>query len=252
MALASRRWVLAVVAAAGAAFACNAIVGVEDVTEKKGGIGTSSSSSSASSSSSSSGGPLTPVPGDDDDDVVDAGTDANKVLPECNGVVDCERLVFVTRAKFTGNLGGIAGADQKCFEEGKKVPGYAGRAFRAWISDGTSSIANRLPKGTKPYRRTDGSILATSFVDLTDGTLNLGPNLDQEAKPIEGGLTERAVWTATNKAGAGVTDNCNDWRSAASADLGAFGDSQKTNEEWTDYGSVISCSTEYHLYCIEY
>src|SRR4051794_35430333 len=43
----------------------------------------------------------------------DAGTDASPLIG-CQGALACERVAFVTSASYTGDLGGIAGADAKC------------------------------------------------------------------------------------------------------------------------------------------
>jgi hypothetical protein len=229
--------------------ACSAIVGVEDVKPK-------GFTARDDKDAGSGDGPATPRRDGGGVIADDAGSgDAPSVPPECNGVPDCERLVFVTKAKFTGSLGGISGADQKCFEAAKSIPGYKGRAFRAWLSDSTANASARIPRGTKTYRRTDKSVFATSFTDLTDGTVNL-PALDETGAALTGGTFDKTVWTATSPAGSVNGDSCNDWTSEAVGLSGVFGDSTATDTSWTEYpGEPIatsSCNAEKHLYCIEY
>lgn len=242
----------------GAALACNAVVGVEDVALKKEAAtkkGGSTSSSGGDDNSSGNAGDTSnrPSGSPDDDSPTPAGGD--KTTPttkvECNGALPCERIAFVTRAKFSGNLGGLAGADQRCFEAAKAIPGLGGRAFRAWLSDSLSSVKDRLPKGTQNYRRTDKTIVATNFLDLADGTVALPIALDEKSVMLDPDPLERSVWTGTSKSGDKEEFNCRDWTSADIMQSGNYGDSQTTDSNWTA-GGTSSCNAQRHLYCIEY
>ncbi len=228
--------------------ACSAIVGVEDVRLRRTTVPRAETN--------------TPTTGEDPDDEGDDDpalpTDEGGspiTRPECNGVLDCERLVFVTKATFTGKMGGLNGADQICFEAAKQIPGYAGRAFRAWLSDGFTNASTRIPHGTKPYRRTDGTVFATSYEDLTDGTINL-PMLDEKGKELTGSTFEKTVWTATGPDGISNGDSCVNWNSEVITASGVFGDATATDSGWTAFPSdpvaTSSCNAQKHLYCIEY
>lgn len=240
---------------------CNAALGIEEVKLGKGKQkGTSETKRNSGNDDKGDGKDDQgdrPVAGQDDETPGSTtggptGTGTKEgAAQECNGAVDCKRLVFVTRAKFTGNLGGIAGADQKCFEAAKKIPGYSGRAFRAWLSDSLSAAKDRLPKGTSAYVRTDKSTVATAFGDLTDGDLNLPLALDEDGKPLEDSSFERTVWTGTTIAGEASELTCSDWVSETVMQSGTFGDSTTTDNTWSDSASS-SCNAERHLYCIEY
>jgi len=246
------------------ALGCNAIVGVEDVELKKAAAapkknGTSSSSSSGGDENdgSSSGGPNgVPTPADEGDNSgtvpgSSSGTTTPATKPECNGATNCERIAFVTRAKFTGNLGGLVGADQKCVEAAKAIPGLGGRAFRAWLSDSLTSARTRLPKGTSAYRRTDKGVVATSFVDLSDGSVALPLALDEKGVMLAADTFERTVWTGTATDGTANELTCRDWTSADLMDSALFGDSHTTDDQWTQ-SATSSCNAQRHLYCIEY
>ena len=227
---------------------CNSIIGVEDVRQRS--VVTKpkpASEQRGEDGDDEDGDPSTtgaPISADDED------TEAIERTPECNGTADCKRLAFVTSETFTGKLGGLAGADQKCFEAAKKIPGFGGRAFRAWLSDSTSSANERLPKGTAAYRRLDGAVVATSFTDLTDGSLALPLFLDETGVKLPTGLAG-SVWTGASIDGADSTFNCFDWTSDALAQSGTFGDSHATDATWTDLGQS-SCNAARHLYCVEY
>lgn len=235
------------------ATACNAIVGVDDVKPK----GASFPQKSKSGETPGDGADTddktdpsaTPAKTDDGDD--GDGDPKITASPECNGTLNCKRLAFVTREAFTGNLGGLAGADQKCFEAAQKITGFKGRAFRAWLSDTTASANLRLPKGTTTYRRTDDGVVASSFTDLTDGTVKTPIELDQKGTKLGTGDLERSVWTGTTVDGVDSTFNCFDWTSGDIMQSGTWGDSQATDSTWTD-SATSSCNASRHLYCVEY
>jgi hypothetical protein len=236
------------------ATACNAIVGVEDVKQKSAlsaqkpkpaaGQDTTGDSAGADSQKGPNGDPVKP-------EGETGGGLKITASPECNGTPNCKRLAFVTRETFTGDLGGLAGADQKCFAAAKTIPGFGGRAFRAWLSDTTGGAKARLPKGTGAYRRTDDGVVATTFTDLSDGDVALPIALDQKGTMLDKANLERSVWTGTTVDGADSTFNCFDWTSADVMQSGTYGDSQATDSTWTD-SATSSCNASRHLYCVEY
>lgn len=245
----------AIVGATSVVLACNAIVGVQDVaprdTSSTRDAGKGASSTSSSGSSGIDGTPT---------EATDSGAKPPEAgRPQCDGDVDCERVIFVTKGAFNGKLGGLSGADQKCFEAAKANPALAGRPFRAWLSDSTGSAAGRVPHGTKPFRRTDGTIVATSYTDLTDKTLSLPPVLDETGQMLPGPTFSRSVWTGTSPAGTSNNIHCNDWSSDTVTASGGFGYADQTDETWTelldtDTGNpaTYSCNADNHLYCVEY
>jgi hypothetical protein len=246
------------------AFGCNSIVGVTDVKPKS-DTGTLPRSSSSSSSGD-------PVLGDDDDSssgVVqkDAGNkdSGGGTLPKktpCNGTTDCERIVFVTSQTFTGNLGGISGADDKCVTAAKANPSISGIAFRAWLSDSGIDAKTRLVNGTKAYRRTDNTVMATTWTDLTDSSLILPLALDETGKQLTGSEFDRSTWTGTDPTGTwdgsttGTNDTCLDWLSDSVTNSASFGDSDTTDVNWSEVvGEPVatsSCNALKHIYCFEY
>lgn len=256
--------------AGAVALGCNAIVGVADVKPKRATLDNDTGTSGKSSTSGSNGsnGTSGAVEADDDDDTQQkpdsGGTGVGSGKEECAGKVDCERYVFVTKATFTGKLGGASGADQKCVDAAKANPKLAGRAFRAWLSEQGVTAASRIeptkrmPHGTKKYMRPDGSTLATSWTDLTDGSLNLPFSLDENGAELPGSTFERSVWTGTDQTGAwdALGDTCSDWFADTVTASGSFGDSQVTDTNWSELEgepvALSSCNAEKHIYCIEY
>ena len=223
-------------------FACNQIVGVEDVRLR--GTGAKPATTDTGDADTSNPDPVTPVP---DSATTDAGGG-------CNGEPACVRKVFLTSATFTGKLGGLAGADAICFNAAQQVPSLKGRIFRAWLSDTTKSASDptRTTQGTREYLRTDGSIFAQSYFDMTDGTIAKPLNFDEQGNNLSGAALELGAWTGTDFDGSYNLSSCNNWTSEASTDNGSVGDSQATDSTWTAFSTATSCNARRHLYCIEF
>lgn len=152
--------------------------------------------------------------------------------------------IFVTYQQYTGNLGGLAGADAKCALEAQLFR-FTG-TFQAWLSDSTTSAASRLPHSSQPYVLWDGTIVADDWSDLTDGTLDHSINLS-----AAGDVGPADVWTATNPAGSSVTSaSCEDWSTTFSFSLPLTGATTVTDYRWTTNVLALPCSTAQRLFCL--
>ena len=92
------------------------------------------------------------------------------------------KLVFVTASSdYTGNLGGVEGADAKCMQQASLSEITRGKMFKAWISDASNCPANSFIRSQTPYVRTcDRYVIATDWTDLVDGSsLLFIPSCDQ-------------------------------------------------------------------------
>jgi hypothetical protein len=218
---------------------CGALVGVEEVGPRK-------------PAPRDAGGP-TPPGDDDDDDSMSSGTPGPKEPgPKgCEGALDCSRVVFVTKAAWSGDLGGLKGADDKCTAAAKGVPALADRTFRAWVSDDASTASSRHPHGKGSYVRVDKAVVANDFSDLTDGTLAAEISLDEEGNPLPSTDLERSVWTGTIADGVADPFTCGGWKSASAVETGLFGDSLAKDLSWTEK-NPSSCDRNRHLYCLEF
>ena len=160
--------------------------------------------------------------------------------------------VFVTAGAYQGDLGGLAGADAICQQsaEGAELPGTD---WTAWLSDGTTNAVDRIPDGQ--YRLLNGTVVANSKADLTDGMLEAPINLNEygQAQAV-------FVWSATNLDGTGTGNTCNDWTDNSSEqggcpdpgdpNCGSVGSTSATNGEWTKLNAApFQCSAQYNLYC---
>jgi len=172
--------------------------------------------------------------------------------PPCGSGSKC---VFVSSQVWDGTLGGLAGADLKCQQAADAgLVWLHGRTFRAWLSDRTTSAAARLTHAAMPYRLVDGTEIASSWTDLTDGML--AHAIDRTEQGVAPGLPEYA-WTGTNPDGSIYTTIppsyfCEDWTYIFwDALVGIAGAADAT---WTAYSSspqAQTCDASYHLYCFE-
>lgn len=165
--------------------------------------------------------------------------------------------VFVTSTTYNGNLGGITGANANCqgLAEAASQPGI----YKAWLSDDTGAPVNNFPCtaascSAQGYTLVDGStVVANDWVDLTtcEGPYPqecLAHAIDMDETGASVGLS--AVWTNTvpdgNISGA---SSCGNW-SAAFGQSNAAGQSNLTNEWWTELTQPL-CSDSNRLYCFQ-
>jgi hypothetical protein len=162
----------------------------------------------------------------------------------------CDHFVFVTSAHFTGNLGGVAGADQICNSAAAThLPGE----YVAWVSTSTSSAYARLfgetPAPPGRWVRPDGSLVAASFGELASPLVN-PIALEENGAPA----TDFLAMTATTIGGLhAATGDCGDFLSA-DAGVVCAGDVSAKTQDWSD--SAARCDAgcdvqQYRLYCFQ-
>jgi len=160
-----------------------------------------------------------------------------------------ERTVFVTSASFSGNLGGLKGADEKCQAEadgpGSIVPSGT---YRAWLSDETDSPDTRFTKTFDPIVLPDGTKIADGFLDLTHGYIQHPIDIDQTGKRV--GLDY--FWTGTMADGTAASEivMCDDW-TGQRASGGLAGSTSETDALWSAYKGGAPCSRKYRLVCFQ-
>jgi hypothetical protein len=212
---------------------CNTILGVEDVKL----IGGQDAGHRSDASSSTTG--------DDDDTTATTTPPPKKPAPKPSST---KRVIFVTKASFTGNLGGVAGADQKCDTAAKSVSALSSHTFKAWVSDPSSQARSRLTHSTDGYVLTDGTAVADNFDDLTDNSIGAAISLDENGQLLA--ASSNTVWTGTKADGTSADLNCQSWTSDQLADSGQAGDSTLKTFEWSET-STTSCNGKLHLYCVQ-
>jgi hypothetical protein len=158
------------------------------------------------------------------------------------------KRVFATSTGSDGNVGGLAGADQKC--QDRAVAAGLGGRWRAWLSTSSVNAKDRVLDTT--YRTLDGRLVATNKADLTDGAITSLINVDEFGAPA--GVN---VWTGTQSNGTVYSGNtCLDWTSASENTFGGFGLSDSGVNSWTywviDIDPIAQCAiSTLSLYCFE-
>ena len=173
------------------------------------------------------------------------------------GRTDCEdyedKIVFVSSATYSGNLGGIAGADAKC-QELASAAGLSG-TYMAWLSDSATYAAERLTHSAGRYVRTDGAGIAFGWEDLIDGTIMNPINFDESGHLI--GPTDY-VWTGTRDDGTLIDPSmtCANWTSGSYGINGIVGNKTMTDTCWTDFRCIgwylsTACGSPGRIYCVQ-
>jgi hypothetical protein len=209
-------------------------------------------------------------PGSDAGDAAVDGVSASDGGPDaavsdgstgCMGAFECERVVFVTSLTYEGNLLGADGADEKCnaLARASDLPRVSSTTFQAWVSttasdSGTPDAQTDLPgavtvrfkHGTGAYVSTDGKVIAKSWTDLTDATLQIGITKDENGMPVQ---ADDIVWTGTSASGELMLPGCSEWATATSAEA-IVGKVAKADLTWTE-SLKTPCGNVAHLYCFE-
>ncbi|MDC0667068.1 hypothetical protein [Nannocystis radixulma] len=146
------------------------------------------------------------------------------------------KTVFASSVTYSGNLGGLTGADAKCQSLARAAnrPG----TYKAWLSDDTGSPSTRMTQSLKPYTLVGGTVIATNWTDLTDGTLLAPINITETGGPVATatfcGPNPSPVWSDTTFSGTllNTDQSCGNWTGSASSE-GALGDATATTTNWT-------------------
>jgi hypothetical protein len=176
-----------------------------------------------------------------------------------------ERVVFVSSVAYTGNLGGLNGADAKCgaLAAAAHLPGK----FRAWLSDSTGSPSTRFTHPTADYVLADHTtIFAHGWSALTTAGNLHALNLTElgGAPPAStttcGALNNgAATWVSTSADGtpapgvAAGDHTCSDWSSEAVVTSGVGFGSPIDGNSWIGFCSTADavCSKVATLFCFE-
>jgi hypothetical protein len=155
--------------------------------------------------------------------------------------------VFVSSETSNGDLGGIAGADAKCQQLAEQA-GLTG-TFKAWLSTNPDDDPESRFTGATGYALVDGTMIATSWEDLTDGDI-LAP-IDVTETGVRG--ISNYVWTNVSATGESTdSDDCNAWTDGTWDNYGEFGYSARSDSIWTErFVLPVKCGRWHHLYCFQ-
>ncbi|MBL9101047.1 MAG: DUF4215 domain-containing protein [Myxococcales bacterium] len=173
--------------------------------------------------------------------------DMNEVPDD--GCKACARdsVIFISSQKYTGNVDGLAGADQRC----RMLAAIAGLSrsnmFRAWLSTPEKAAADRLLKSRGRYVLVNGLVVAEDWEGLVSGALLHPIDVDEMSQ-----TKDYRAWTGTLSNGqpAFGSEFCDNWTSGAIDKYGGNGISSMVDETWS-YFEDGPCGLDLHLYCIE-
>ena len=171
------------------------------------------------------------------------------------------RILFITSTRHTGDLGGLAGADQICNKCAAQEDGLTG-TYRAWLLVDGQSLADRFPEFMAPvawnFTNTAAGLLAKDFAAL----VAMGPK--QPIAFTEAGepLAEELVWTGITADGVAAGGDCGQWTSEAGApalvghsghvpNVGPEALKWQVERRWTDSGVKLTCHQQYPFYCLQ-
>ncbi len=156
------------------------------------------------------------------------------------------RRIFVTSTSYSGNLGGLSGADSLCQTRANAVS--LGGTWKAWLSDETTNASDRLYHDTVAYVNMNNDKVANNWTDLTDGSLTSAIQYNES-----GVSTAGQAWTGSYSDGTKYfSQDCTAWTSTTGTggDAGLSGIVTSTTGSWS-YNGTNSCNTSLPLYCVE-
>jgi hypothetical protein len=176
-------------------------------------------------------------------------------------VIVVQKRIFVTDGSFTGNLGGVSGADLLCQGDANH-PGAG--SFKALLADGVNrracvmgnencQPADHLDWVMAPnvtYVRRDGTTVigqanAAGIIPFNDGAQLANSIGTSDVQAFTGLSSDWSLYS-----GCGGTCNCTGFTSADGSDLGPVGVASMVNQNAIG-DTAISCSASAHLYCVE-
>jgi hypothetical protein len=189
---------------------------------------------------------------DDHDRPVADGEPVDAAERDRNTTACVDKRVFVTTKALPNggfSMGSVAEADRFC--QAAADERHFGGTWRAWISDSHSSPAARFATADAVYRLLDGTLVASTWVELTSGTLAHAIDLMDSGMwvPLQARLE---VWTGTAPTGSFSGYDCADWTNTSPnlpyADVGTVG---RKDNGWTQAYRQFCDRTNIHLYCFE-
>lgn len=163
----------------------------------------------------------------------------------CNDAMSCDDSsywIFVTSQLFTGNLGGVNGADTKC-QQAAAASGRNIIEYKALLSTSTMNAKDRLPDGV--FKNSKGEVIATSKADLLDGTITNLIQWNEYGNQVSASY----VWSGSYSNGMYWTPNCGDW-----ASVGGSGKMGLTSDPtiWLGLTQQLCGYPQGRLYCFRF
>lgn len=152
----------------------------------------------------------------------------------------------------TGDLGGLAGADQRC-QALAKAAGAGNRTWRAYLStSGPGGVTARDRIGAGPWYNVKGALIAQGVADLHSDKANINNDtaLDEQGRTVNsaGAPNRHDILTGSTTEGRGTEMTCQNWTSssAGAATLGHHDRLARGNpgSPWNSAHASQGCSQE--------
>ncbi len=158
------------------------------------------------------------------------------------------KRVFVTSTTVAGDFGGVSGGDAVC--QGLATDAGLTGTYRAWLDGDAGDLAPTHVAATNTsglFVLMDGTLVTSAAISLTSGALAHAIHITEKGDTAP---ANTLVWTDARPGGAASGLDCNNWTSAASTDLGGYGDPTSTGSAWTS-DNFATCDSKNALYCFE-
>jgi hypothetical protein len=139
------------------------------------------------------------------------------------------KYFFITSTTYTGNLGGLSGANLKCNSDSGRP--NTSVTYKAWLY---ISSSNYQSPSASDYR--SGGALQEQIIFTGTGNINNPSNFRN------GYFSSLSIWT-----GRDLTNHCSSW--ASTAGNGNYGDSASSSN-YLNFNTA-TCASSYKLYCFE-
>lgn len=168
----------------------------------------------------------------------------------CQNATFCKTFIATNNGLgYTGNLGGITGADAKCAAE--KPSGFTGTYKALVVFTGSRSISpakiDWVLFSNKEYRRKDG----TTVTFVTNSQAIVSTNL---TNGIDGG-TKTYFWDGFSDANWNVGNTCQGWTSSVAVDDAQAGNTSDTIPFGPGVGAFAvdgwNCNVPQKILCVE-
>lgn len=167
-----------------------------------------------------------------------------------NNACIAAKWAFLTSSSFVADFGGLSGADTLC-QSSADFAGLTG-TYRAWLADGTGSPATRFTQSAIPYvmptEEGGAIVLADSWADLTDGTLDATFSRNELGQWVSFGYVFSNVSTTGGLVSADAS--CSGWTSTLSTDSAGRGAPNQTDATWSVNGTE-PCDETARLFCLQ-
>ncbi len=158
-------------------------------------------------------------------------------------------MIFVSSTTYSGNLGGVSGADAKCMADSNKPNSSTYKAMlidgasRQACNNGCANHSDWVFHASSAYYRPDG----TTLIGTTTSNANFSFPLSNSFSAVS-----YSVWSGLNSDWSSGTVKCSSFSSNSPSDGGSYGATDATGSTAISSGSgQQACNTALRLLCVE-